>query len=98
MIPTQRPPELTTGTPGSSFSRSVRSTASTVSSGATVGVSVSMMSATVSGTGAAILRGERLRQRGDHVGGDHRVRPVRGGREPAGADVGEHGGAGGVRG
>ena len=57
-IPTQRPPSLTTGRPGSSCSRMRETTVSTPSSGVTVTGSASMMSRTAraTGTGAYLRR------------------------------------------
>src|SRR4051794_8770358 len=91
MIPTQRPPSLTTGTPGSSWSLSSRTTSSTLASGETVTGSRSMMSATVatprslSAGGSALSAGGG--QRGDHVRGDHALGTDALGGDPAGARV-----------
>ena len=54
MMPTQRPPSLITGTPGSSFARSTFRTDSTGSEAKTSGTSTSMMSPTVSGTARSL--------------------------------------------
>src|SRR5215217_5415102 len=100
MMPTQRPPSLTTGTPLRSWSRITCSTVSTESATVTLTGSSSMMSRTVSAMGAQLrgwLDGERGGELLDDVGGDHAVRAVRLGGEAAGADVREHGRARGVR-
>src|SRR3954454_16145065 len=88
-MPTQRPPSLTTGTPGSSWLLSVRTTSSTLVSGETVTGSVSMMSATVAiarslsapaytGTSAQDLANAPQVDHEDErlVGADHAARPA----------------------
>src|SRR4029079_8066471 len=97
-MPTQRPPSLTTGTPGNSWSRSVRTTVSTSSSGATVIGSPSMMSATVRAMKAGTLpttdrRSPRVRQRLDHIAGDDAVDATLTGGVDACAGVQAHPGA-----
>src|SRR3954453_6999991 len=93
MIPTQRPPSLTTGTPVSSFLLRTRMTSSTLVSGATVTGSESMISATV-GTGRSLAGGASAGQRVDHVGRDHALGPDALRREAARAGMQEHACAG----
>src|SRR5690348_9239108 len=101
-MPTQRPAPLTTGTPGSSCSRSVRSSVSTSSTEA-VTTSRSMMSATLATAGpyrapGRVLPLARGPQGVDHVGGDHRVGTVNAGGAAAGLGVQRDAGAGRVEG
>src|SRR3954454_20302281 len=85
-MPTQRPPSLTTGTPGNSCSLSTAITCSSESSGRTVTGSRSMMSPTVA-IRSPNLAIEGGGQRGDHVAGHHAVRSVGRRGEPPRADL-----------
>src|SRR4051794_32182386 len=94
-MPTGRPASLTTGTPGSSWVRRSRTTASTSSSGAAVTGSRSMMSPTVRAMGWADLTrpSPRVRERFDHVAGDDPVDAALARRVDAGPRVQPHAGA-----
>src|SRR3954452_17774655 len=95
-IPTQRPPSLTTGTPGSSCSLRSRTTSSTLVSDETVTGWESMMSATVATAGAyrrppgSSAGGGQC---GDHVRGDHAFGAHALGGDPPRAAVQVDGGA-----
>src|SRR5919206_2867906 len=96
MMPTQRPPLLITGTPGSSWRRMTRTTLSTSSSGRTATGSRSMMSATVRAMRSAHLtRSPGVRQGLDDVARDDAVDAALAGGAHAGAGVQAHAGAGG---
>src|SRR4051794_30033637 len=100
-IPTQRPPSLTTGTPGSSLWRITRRTVSSESAGPTLTGSASMMSRTVRLIAGGSLwsgRGGRsagVGQRLDDVAGDDAVDAALRAGPHAGAGVQPHRGAGG---
>src|SRR3954462_4847602 len=94
-IPTHRPSPSTTGTPGSSLSRSVLTTSSTLSAGSTVSGFESMMSRTAWAT-APTLAGQARREPLDHVAGHHVIRAVPLGGGAAGADVRERPERGGL--
>src|SRR3954471_5125865 len=102
-MPTQWPSPSTTGTPGSSCSRSVRTTSSIELSAVTVAGSESMTSRTVLATGATLApgrpglgaaglagAGQARREAVDHVAGHHVVRPVPAGRRARRPYVREH--------
>src|SRR4051794_33554308 len=92
-IPTQRPSPSTTGTPGSSFSRSAFTTSSTPASGETVSGFESITSRTVTG---ATLAGEPGGKLVDHVAGHDVVGAVALAGGPPGANVRERPERGGL--